>query len=51
MRTSNCGLRAKTLSISPNLEVRDLGSELNVFQMQRPAISLPRSRIKKTTST
>ena len=38
-------------SISPNLEIRDLGPELYVFQMQRPVISLPRSRMKKTTST
>ena len=34
-------------SISPNLEIRDLGPELYVFQMQRPVISLPRSRMKK----
>ena len=43
--------RSSRPSISPNLEIRDLGPELNVFQMQRPVISLPRSRMKKTTST
>ena len=38
-------------SISPNLEIRDLDPELHVVPMQRPVISLPRSRMKKTIST
>ena len=42
--------RSSRPSISPNLEIRDLGPELHVVQMQRPVISLPRSRMKKTTS-